>query len=213
MSIRKPHCAAPCRLGLTLVEVLVSLVLVTTVLLVSITASANLLRNSHEDSSGIAADQLTSQILDEIATKDFRDADSNVIFGLEPDESNATRVAFDDIDDYHNYTVSPPSHRDGTAIDGYSGWTLHVSVQRAEVDGDSIVMASDDDSLLRLITVTCTSPSSEATSQSRLVSNVPLNVDPTISHEKWRSVIFTFPGNRKVNVTAPMHNLPEVTTN
>ena len=210
---RKPQFHCQGRLGLTLIEVLVSLFLVTSVLLVSITASANLLRSSHVESSGIIADQLASQILDEISTKHFRDPDSKRVFGLEANEPNTNRVAFDDVDDFHNYVSSPPSHRDGTAIDGYSGWTFTVSIQRAEVSGDAIANTANDESDLRLITVSCTSPTSEVTTRSKIVSDVPMIVDSTIAYEKWRRVTFTFSGDRQVNVAAPMQNRPEVTGN
>ncbi len=213
MNTRKIHSCHRSRVGLTLMEVLVSLILVSTVLLVSITASANLLRNSHMASSGILADQLASQILDEISTKNFRDTDSNVIFGLEPDESITNRTTFDDVDDYHNYVNSPPTQRDGTAINGFSGWSYTVSVQPVIVDGDSVANSANSNAPLRLVTVTCTSPASEVTSRSMLLSNVPNDADTTVAYEKWRRVTFTFTDGLDVTVTAPMLNRPEVTSN
>lgn len=196
------------RNGVTLIEVMISIVLVSTILLVSLTASANLMRNNSERRNTNLGQQLASQILDEVSSVDFHDPTS-VIFGLEPDESATDRTTFDDVDDYQGYTSSPPSHRDGTAIDGYEGWSFSVSIAAAEADANGITTVNvDAQAPLRLIAVVCTAPDGTTVDAGTLVSNVPSDINDTTSYEKWRRIKLTFP-DREINVTAPLRNHPE----
>tara|TARA_R110002049_G_scaffold4601_5_gene32070 strand:- start:108811 stop:109374 length:564 start_codon:yes stop_codon:yes gene_type:complete len=185
--------------------------LVATVLLVSVTASANLLRNSHEQFRATRGSDLATIFLDEITTRRFADADANATFGIEPDELNSDRTTFDDVDDYHNYSSATPTYRDGSTIDGFTGWSVSVAIERADVDGNGIVLSGNSDSPLRLATVNCTSPESITFSKSILVSSVPNDIDASTSYEEYRRVRFAFGSGRSVSVVVPLKNQPEVT--
>ena len=195
--------------GLTLLEVVISLILVSTIVLVSITASANLLRNKAVSMHAIEGGDLAFQILDEVTAVQFQEAGNERVFGRETDETATNRSDFDDVDDYHGYTASPPTHRDGTAIKGFDGWSFSVSVSPAQPIASGIAASSDDAAPLRLVTVTCTSPGGDAVSESMLVSEVPSSMSANISQEKWRRLTLSFPDQRKIEVTAPLRNQPE----
>ena len=83
--------------GLTLIEVLISIILVSSMLLVSLAASANLMRNSNSRRDIRQGQLLATQLLDEVTVMDYRDRNSPV-FGLEADELGSDRTTFDDVD-------------------------------------------------------------------------------------------------------------------
>ncbi|MGI9470461.1 MAG: type IV pilus modification PilV family protein [Rubripirellula sp.] len=196
--------------GLSLIEVVISIVLVASVLLVSLAASANLMRNSHERRDTNQGQQLATQFLDEVTAMAFRDL-SEPTFGLESGELLSDRTTFDDVDDYANYQQSPPTHRDGTAISSYEGWTISVGVVAADIDNDGIsTSAATNDSPLRRVTVFCQSPDGVTTTATAIVANVGDDSEETTSFEQWRRVRLTFPG-REVDVVSPLRNAPDPT--
>lgn len=200
-------CRRRTRSGVTLIEIMVSMVLVATVLLVSLTASANLLRNNAQRRAAVEGEELGGQIVDEISALDFRDRESPV-FGLEAGETAANRTTYDDVDDYHGYVSTPPTHRDGTTIAGYQGWTFSVVILPAEPDATGIVTSNDDQKPMRIIVVTCTPPEGTATTVATLVSDVPSNISASTSFEKWRRLKLQFV-DRELTVTAPLRNAPD----
>ena len=194
--------------GLTLIEVVVSTLLVSTVMLTSLAASTNLLRNQTAARAKTTAQVLSSQILDEITAVDFEDR-LKAEFGLEPDESNDDRTTFDDVDDYHDYGETTPTHRDGTAIDGFAGWSYTVEILKAEADENGVTTVSvDGESLLRLIRVRCVSPEGASFLSTALVANCNNNVPESASYEQWRRIRFQFP-DRELQLTTPLRNQPQ----
>lgn len=194
--------------GLTLIEVVVSIVLVSTIMLVSLTASANLMRNQAESRNTNNARQLGTQILDEITALDFRDR-VDPTFGIESGESTGNRTTMDDVDDYHGYSESTPTHRDGTAIDEFDGWSYSVQIVPANADTNGVTTTgATTDSLLRLVIVSCTSPDGTTTDSAALVADCKTDSDETDSYERWRRIKLDFT-DREVNITTPLRNHPE----
>ena len=201
------------RHGLTLIEVLVSLILVSTVLLVSLSASANLFRDQSSERTSVRAHELAGIILDEISVRNFRDPDDDQVFGIEPSESVSDRTTFDDVDDYHGYVSTPPTYRDGPSIGNYSGWSFAVVVERAEPTNSGIALVTIDDAPLRVVTVTCTSPSGATTAESIIVSNTTNSLDQDTSFNRMLRVNLNFSTERQIEVPVPLRNHPPVTVN
>ncbi len=194
--------------GLTLIEVVVSTLLVSTVMLASLAASANLLRNQAAAREKTDAQMLGTQILDEITAQDFRDR-VDAEFGLEPDESAKDRMTFDDIDDYHKYGEANPTHRDGTAINGFTGWTYEIEILMVEAGENSVTSkAADSGSPLRLIRVRCNSPKGDEFASTALAADYVTDAPKTTSYEKWRRIKLQFP-DREINLTTPLRNQPQ----
>ncbi|MDH3583129.1 MAG: hypothetical protein OER86_02825, partial [Phycisphaerae bacterium] len=82
--------------------------------------------------------------------------------------SAATRVDFDDVDDYRNWSASPPQAQDGTAITHLAGWTRACTVQK--VDPANLAAQGDvaADMGARQITVTVTRPDGRTTTLTAL---------------------------------------------
>lgn len=195
------------RRGTTLAEVMVSILLISTILLISVNASATLLSSAslqHNSTRGVF---LVSQMLDEVAALDFRDR-ANPTFGFEEDEDRADRTTFDDVDDYHQYSSQPPTHRDGSSIEGFDGWSIVVSVSPAEPDSSGVRRNVDQRSPLRVIDVVCTAPDGSTHRGTALVSDVPSDIPATTSYERWRRLQLDF-SERSLSVAAPLRNHPQ----
>ncbi len=103
---------------------------------------------------------LARELMAEIFKVSYSDPQGGTGFGPDAGETGATRAAFDDVDDYHNYSESPPADKDGNLLPGYNGWSRQVTVQR--VEPVSLEPAATDTGLMR-ITVYATSPTGAQT--------------------------------------------------
>ena len=87
--------------GLTVAECLIALtILSVTVLAATMTLSAGAHHDRRADLAAIAV-RLGRDLLEEIASRDFREPVSPPVFG--PESGEATRSSYDDVDDYHNH--------------------------------------------------------------------------------------------------------------
>ena len=75
---------------------------------------------------------LAESLMTEILAQAYQDEDKLGTLGPETGEADVHRKGFDDVDDYRNYTDSPPKVREGDAIAGFSNWSRTVSVLRAD---------------------------------------------------------------------------------
>lgn len=131
------------RAAFTLVEVILTILVVGVGLTASMRALPVIMKTSRAVREGLVAQRLATDLLAEIALLPYTDPGDDVKFGTEDDESAATRAAFDDIDDYDNWTASPPQKKDGTAETGADGYTRSVLVQCVNItdfthlEGDS----------------------------------------------------------------------------
>ena len=82
--------------------------------------------------------------------------------GTDSGEGSGDRADFDDVDDYHSWSASPPEGKNGTSLVGYDGWTRSVNVvyvTAAQPGGLSVV----GDLGVKRITVTVTDPRGAST--------------------------------------------------
>ena len=141
---RRRHAA---RRGLTLVEAALSTVLVGTMLVVALnTVGASRLgqvKTADQRQGNLLAQALMSEILQQDYLEP--DAGGTDIFVLEkagltliktppalgPDtgETDGTRSAFDDVDDYNAWSASPPEDKQGTPLSNLDGWARSVVVE------------------------------------------------------------------------------------
>ncbi len=151
-----PH---PSRSGVTLAEVAISALLVGLLVVASLNSVGSTVRTwrlAAEDASG---DALAQQLLREIMLQSYEDPNETPVWKHESSEPHAaaTRVEFDDTDDYDDWTASPPQHPSGESLSGYDGWQRSVIVRKLHKDFDS-VKDSHRDHGLREIIVTVTGP-------------------------------------------------------
>jgi MSHA pilin protein MshD len=113
------------RSGFSMVECLICIVIVG----VMLTAALRTVGASNSAqltmSNRAVGSMLAQSLMDEIMLELFENPTSPS-FG--PEAGETTRASFNDVDDYNNYTESPPKNFDGTAMSNLSGWTRSVSV-------------------------------------------------------------------------------------
>jgi MSHA pilin protein MshD len=123
------HADARCVRAFTLVEAVISIVIVGVMLVAGLTTVGASRVAQHKAALTIRGRLLAGQLLSEILEQSYLDPDGNAGFGREAGESGATRADFDDVDDYHGWTCNPPTARDGTVLANSAGWTRSVTVE------------------------------------------------------------------------------------
>lgn len=106
--------------GFTLIEIIVTLVIVGIAATALMSVFANLVRSSADPAIQQQAISVAEAYIEEIASKAYADPD-----GIETGES---RASFDDVDDYHNLTGAPADQA-GVAIAALAGFTVTVTVE------------------------------------------------------------------------------------
>ncbi len=135
--------------GFTLIEVLIAV-------MVFVIAAIPLLGVFSEGLKGTGLSQeitvaynLAQDLMEEIMTKQF-DEDLEGLtapnrLGPEAqerrDETRPDRM-FDDVDDFHNYTDSPPLELDGTPMNEFSDYSRLVTVQYVDQDNFDLILSS-----------------------------------------------------------------------
>lgn len=116
------------RQGLSLVEVVVSTLLVGLLLTASLVSVGAAARNSWATTESLDVAYLAQQLLEEIVILPFSDPNQTPVFGSEVGEGIGNRQEKDDIDDFSQWTESPPRESDGNIMLNYAGWTRTVKV-------------------------------------------------------------------------------------
>lgn len=205
---KAPLAQKPSRRGLTMLEVIISMTLVATIMLVSLTASANMMRNRVAAARGVQAEILAGYFLDEISTLAFRDPSDESRFGREPSETGSDRSSYNDIDDFDGFREVSPTFRDGQAIPGYDGWTVNAEIYPLSLAGVPLRSASDESSQLRLIGVTVTNPEGRYQTFRSMVSLTPSDRSQYQSYEQLRRLEVQFSNDRSFDVVVPLRNTP-----
>ena len=143
--------------GMTLIEVLISTLFVSFLLIGALTGLSAATRANQASSEIAFASQLGEEMVAEIMSNAFKDPDGGSWIGPDSAELSADRRTFDDVDDYNNWDQSPPLNRDGSARAAATGWRRQVTVShvlRSFPDTVSILETG-----LKKVSVTVTSPS------------------------------------------------------
>ncbi|MDO8631261.1 MAG: hypothetical protein Q7R41_12285, partial [Phycisphaerales bacterium] len=97
---------------------------------------------------------LANDLMAEILAQAYEDPNETIAFGLEASETGGTnRSVYDDVDDYRSVTDSPPQLKDGTAMQGFTGWTRTVDVLRVDPNNLSTLSLSESGAKKMTITV------------------------------------------------------------
>lgn len=95
---------------------------------------------------------LAQNLMAEILQRAYEDPNVPVVFGTESGEQTSTRTDFDDVDDYHGWSMSPPQQKDGTTIPDLEDWER--SVQVVWVASDSLSQTVGSEQGAKRVTVT-----------------------------------------------------------
>ena len=142
--------------GLSLIEVTVATLLAGTVLVSALRCVGAAVSSRVRTADDVRAAFLTQQLMSEIVAQPYADTNDLVrVFGLELSEvyaANGPRLAFDDVDDYHNWNSSPPENPANVPHANLAGWRRQVTVEWVRPADLSVSTVSDTG--LKRITVT-----------------------------------------------------------
>ena len=117
------------RPALTLVEVVVSTLIVGLMTVAALDGLGAATRSSYSAGNRGVAQGLADDLMAEVLATAYSDPNGSAVFGLEAGES-APRVNFDDVDDFNAWNQKPPQAADGTTIADRTDWRQRVTVER-----------------------------------------------------------------------------------
>lgn len=138
------------RNGLSLLEVVVSTMLVGVVLLGATDLLGSVISGRTEISDQAVGELLAQQLMAEILSAHYEDPNAPA-FGVESDESAYDRSTFDDVDDYNNWGEEEAADAVGQPLMNTTGWSREVAVDY--VDSSDVATAVGTDSGLKRISV------------------------------------------------------------
>jgi prepilin-type N-terminal cleavage/methylation domain-containing protein len=145
------HWHAKAQRGLSLLEVMVSTVLVGVCLVAALRALGMTLFTQTGMADDAVAACLADDLLYEVLQKRYADSSGASEVQVDGDEAAEQKTSFDDVDDYHGWEENPPQDASGQAISGLGDWTRKVQVELVEPAEPTKVSASDQG--LKRITV------------------------------------------------------------
>lgn len=146
---------APTRLlrrAFSLIEVLVATFIMGVLLVAAMQTVGNSVRAEMSNADRCKGLWLAQELMSEVLVARYVEPEETPEFGPEPLETGGTRSDFDDVDDYHNWTASPPENPDGTQIPDRTDWQRTVVVEY--VDANDLTTTVGTDQGVKRITVT-----------------------------------------------------------
>jgi prepilin-type N-terminal cleavage/methylation domain-containing protein len=137
--------------GFSLIEVVISTLLVGLILVASMKSFGAVLRHRQFSTDRDRAILLAEDLVAEILENGYSDPDEPLAFGRELGESGGSRTDYDDVDDFHNWDATPPQQRDGTVMTGLSTWRRTVTVEN--VNRNNLMTPVGNDAGVKQITV------------------------------------------------------------
>lgn len=151
--------------GVTLVELIISIVIISIAMIAVLNAFSLSVSHSADPLWQNKSLKLAQLYLDEILAKNYDDA--TPLGGIPPvaspgcgslgDEAGESRATYDDVDDYHGITDSPPVSLVGGIDASYNAYSVSVSVS---CDGSTV--GASGNSHAKKIVVTITPPGQSA---------------------------------------------------
>jgi type II secretory pathway pseudopilin PulG len=112
----------------TLVEAVLSMAIVSVMLVAALSMVGAKRLGEYKTATSNQGLSLAQDLMAEILQYAYEEPYDTVVFGPETGEGTTNRVLYDDVDDYHGWSASPPEDPNGTAMNGLTGWGRSVSV-------------------------------------------------------------------------------------
>ncbi len=199
------------RSAFTIVEATISIVVVAVALLAALTTLGAVTTTRQMQLNRLQGQALAEDLLTEILQCYYFEPDhaaaDTPVFGLDAGESALSRGAWDDMDDYADWTSTPPRRRDDQELAQYAGWTRSAAV--TPVDPQTLAPIVGE-SGVRLIEVTVTSPTGRSTTLKALRCDYSaLEQAPTLdsSYVSWVGLEIQLDPEEKALVTGGINVL------
>jgi len=139
--------------GSTLAELVVATALVGVLMTAALTSTGQSLVSQRKSADQAIGRHLAEALLAEIQTKAYTEPDAVLpLVGLDLGETLGLSGSYDDVDDFDNYSESPPKTSSGTTMSQYPGWSR--SVQVGWIDAATLAPTSSTGTGIKRITVT-----------------------------------------------------------
>jgi prepilin-type N-terminal cleavage/methylation domain-containing protein len=135
--------------GFSIIECAMSVVIVGVMLVAAINAAWLAEKSKVIAAERARASGLANALLAEIVAMPYNDPSGVNPIGLELNEVLGDRSTFDDIDDFHGYSATPPRDSANDPIPGFDGFTESVVVEYVAL-GDPDTTAAGDSGLKRI---------------------------------------------------------------
>ena len=117
------------RRGSTLLELIVSTVLVGVLMTAALSSTGQSLLTQRKEADRVIAQHLAQSLLAEVQTKAFEEPDATLpLLGLDLGETLGLKTGYDDVDDFDGYNESPPKSANGATMAQYAGWSRRVDI-------------------------------------------------------------------------------------
>jgi MSHA pilin protein MshD len=123
------------RRGFSQIEIAASTAMLGILMTATLTSIAASRTRAGSEMARLQAQSLASELLAEILSQPACDPENGptTTLGLESGESDGSnRSKWDDVDDFHNLSESPPRNRLGININGYTDWSRTTTVERLQ---------------------------------------------------------------------------------
>ncbi len=163
------------RRALHMVEVAVSMVIVSVILLTAMNMVGAAGQSTRSMTDRGTGHLLAEQLMAEILTQAYEDPDEPPgSFGKDGfEDATKDRSYFDDVDDYNRWSAMPPEYKDGTTVPGYPQWRRQVDVDWV-LPTDTRQIAGGDTGIKRIV-VTVTRNAVKVAELSALRANTGVN--------------------------------------
>lgn len=176
MNINSQRNPSQIRRGLSLIEVVVSTVIVAFILSASLQTVGMVVSTRTRAMQLQLGPSLARSLMNEILAKPYADPDTeSSAIGTEIGEGSGNRSAFDDVDDFNGWSTAAPDIPYPSATPIGPGWQRSVSVTFVAPSDMTVSMV---DMGLKRITVTATPPAGDATVMEALRSDLGANQRP-----------------------------------
>ncbi len=198
------------RPGLTLMEVVISSLLVGTVLITSLSTTAAWRRLHQQTGEREITRRLADELVSEITSNAFIDPTWTApsTFGRETSEIIADRSNWNDVDDYHGLSETTIRDKSGAAISTAAGYTraATISAAVASTNAPGYTVSNDVTSPLRLITVTVVAPSGQTVVVTGLKSNVATEFSSAFRYARSITIDMNDNGSHSVRTVGTLNH-------
>jgi hypothetical protein len=183
------------RRATSLAECLVATVIVGALLITALRSAGSSLTTTQGIDDRGRAQRLAGDLMNEILLDAYQEPDGAASLGLDPGENTGNRALFDDVDDFMNWSASPPTDSSGNGLPGLTGWTQAVAI--AWADPSTLGSTSSTNTGLKKITVTISKNGTTLASiigyrSIAWVDTIPSPTDATGNHSP--TAVATAPG-------------------
>lgn len=146
---------ASSRRGLTLMEVVISTLIVGLMTVAALNGLGSATRSGELAGNRGIAHGLADDLMSEILNTAYNDPSGTAVFGLETGEA-APRTNFDDVDDFHGWNQQPPKTASGATIDHRGKFRQLVTVEKVSpADPTQVVVGADQGAKRICVTIEC----------------------------------------------------------